>query len=111
MVWRGTVLSVDPPITAIAYLGIAAWIFVSGFSGTFHGIAESVTTGITAAFVNSMKEWPMEALEQQSMKRCWKCQGLLKVETVIDWHTNLSILQFVCLRCGRPWPAGVKLRR
>ena len=53
----------------------------------------------------------MEALEQQSMKRCWKCQGVLKAETVIDWHTNLSILQFVCLGCGRPWPAGVKLRR
>ena len=116
IVRRGTVPSVDRPITRIAYLGIAVWIFVNGFSGAFHGIAGGATTGITAAFVNSRsvtyrKEWPMETLEQQSMKRCWKCQGLLKAETVIDWHSNLSIQQFVCLSCGRPWPAGVKLRR
>lgn len=48
-------------------------------------------------------------VEQQHVKRCWKCQGAL-VQTMIDMRTRVSILQFVCLKCGRPWPAGIKLR-
>ncbi len=46
---------------------------------------------------------------QQHMKRCWKCQGSLKAERLIEIQTKVSILQFVCLSCGRLWPAGVKL--
>lgn len=46
--------------------------------------------------------------QPQNVRRCWKCQGLLKAETIKK--SGISILQFMCLGCGRPWPAGVKIR-
>jgi hypothetical protein len=46
--------------------------------------------------------------QPQHIRRCLKCRGLLKAETIIK--SGISILQFMCLGCGRPWPAGVKVR-
>ena len=44
-----------------------------------------------------------------NIRRCWKCRGSLKAETVLNMYSRLSILRFICLGCGRAWPAGVKL--
>jgi hypothetical protein len=49
-------------------------------------------------------------IHAKSVTRCWKCRGSL-VRTMIDRQTRVSIFNFICLRCGRPCPAGVKLRR
>ena len=39
---------------------------------------------------------------------CWKCQSSLKANVTVAFQAGVSILQFVCLSCGRPWPAGIK---
>jgi hypothetical protein len=51
----------------------------------------------------------MGPLDQQLIKRCLKCQGSL-IQIMIDTPPKVSIRQFICLSCGRPLPAGVKLR-
>ena len=53
---------------------------------------------------------PHGTQEQQHIKHCWKCRGLLKRRTMIEMQTGIFLVQFVCRSCGRPWPAGVKLR-
>jgi len=48
--------------------------------------------------------------EQRDVKRCLKCKGSLKASTVLHVQTGVIIQQFICVTCGRPWPAGVKIR-
>ena len=46
-----------------------------------------------------------------NIKRCLKCHGSMTTTPTITVHTTCSIVQFVCLSCGRPSPAGVKPRQ
>ena len=68
-------------------------------------VLQRISSLVRVLFI--VQEISMERLEQRP--RCLKCQGSL-VQTMIDMRNRVSILQFVCLSCGRPWPAGVKLR-
>ena len=43
-------------------------------------------------------------------RQCWKCSGALKAATIVHMQTGVVIQQFVCMACGRRWPAGVKVR-
>ena len=52
----------------------------------------------------------MEQIAQQQTKRCWKCRGRLMAQTILHLKNKISTFRFVCIGCGRPWPAGVKLR-
>ncbi len=42
--------------------------------------------------------------------RCWKCDGTLMPEEVVDLRKGSSILQYVCVNCFRRWHAGDKPR-
>ena len=48
--------------------------------------------------------------EPREIKHCYKCKGLLKTDTIVHIPTGVVIQQFVCVVCGRQWPAGVKVR-
>jgi len=38
--------------------------------------------------------------------RCWKCNGILIPETVIDLHSGVSVELLLCPKCGRRWHGG-----
>ena len=38
--------------------------------------------------------------------RCWKCDGILSPETVIDLHSGVSVELLLCTSCGRRWHGG-----
>ena len=52
----------------------------------------------------------MQSGADQRDKQCWKCSGALKAATIVHMQTGVVIQQFVCMACGRRWPAGVKVR-
>ena len=48
--------------------------------------------------------------ETTNQTRCWKCDGILSLETSIDQHSAESVQLLHCLRCGRRWLGGKWLR-
>jgi len=44
------------------------------------------------------------------LMRCWKCEGTLRAERVIDMNCGVSILLYACFSCGRRWHSGDKPR-
>jgi hypothetical protein len=40
--------------------------------------------------------------------RCWKCDGTLKPEEVVDLRSGMFIQQYACLSCGRRWYSGAR---
>jgi hypothetical protein len=50
----------------------------------------------------------MPLLVAQDVKRCFKCNGCLRV-TRIETE-RFTIVQFDCVQCRYRWPAGVKPR-